>query len=265
MTGFGGPEARAHALDVGADDYLPKPIDSRHLLVRTRSLIARKRYTDRLDRIKQVTCSLAMTVEARDPHTQGHCERVARYGSELGIRFGLPRHDVDVLHLGGFLHDVGKIGVPDAVLLKTSVLTADERVVMQQHVVVGDALCGELNSLRRVRPIVRHHHERLDGSGYPDGLRGDRIPLLAQIVSIVDVFDALTTDRPYRRAVSDGDACLELRSEVDRGWHRADLVGLFIRLIEHDAIARSESATTAKPCKLDAVMSDDFLQGGPVM
>lgn len=232
MTGFGGREARARAAEVGADDYVPKPIDSRHLLTRTRALVARKRFTDRLDCAEQVICDLALTIEARDPYTQGHCERLARYASTLGIHLGLPEDDVDVLHRGGFLHDVGKIGVPDAVLLKPAALSDEERTVMQRHVVVGDALCSELNSLRRVRSIVRHHHERLDGSGYPDGLRGDSIPLLAQIISIVDIYDALTTDRPYRRAESTGEACAELRAEVARGWRRADLVGAFTTLVE---------------------------------
>jgi len=126
------------------------------------------------------------------------------------------------------LHDVGKVGIPDAVLLKTTRLTDEEFMVMQQHTVIGDRLCGELRSLRRVRPIVRHHHERMDGSGYPDGLEGDAIPLLAQIMSVVDVFDALTTPRPYKPALPIETAYAELLREADRGWRRRDLVEVFV-------------------------------------
>jgi putative two-component system response regulator len=127
----------------------------------------------------------------------------------------------------------GKVGIPDAVLLKPGPLTPPEYELIKQHTIIGDRLCGELRSLRSVRPIVRHHHERLDGSGYPDGLRADDIPLLAQIMGIVDVFDALTTARPYKVALSFSEAAAELRSEVARGWRRADLVSTFLEQIQH--------------------------------
>jgi response regulator RpfG family c-di-GMP phosphodiesterase len=139
----------------------------------------------------------------------------------------------NALERGGYLHDVGKVGIPDAVLLKPGPLTPPEYELIKQHTIIGDRLCGELRSLRSVRPIVRHHHERLDGSGYPDGLRADEIPLLAQIMGIVDVFDALTTARPYKAARSFNEAAAELRSEVARGWRRADLVSTFLEQIQH--------------------------------
>src|SRR5918995_3933719 len=174
--------------------------------------------------------SLALTIEARDSGTEGHCQRLARYATALGRSLELEEHEIAALYRGGFLHDLGKVGIPDAVLLKPHSLTRDEYEVMKQHTVIGDRLCSSLRSLRDVRPIVRWHHERLDGSGYPDGLSGDEIPLLAQIIGVVDVFDALTSVRPYRDPLPVEQACAELQIEVDRGWKRADLVKTLGRL-----------------------------------
>jgi putative two-component system response regulator len=136
-----------------------------------------------------------------------------------------------VLRRGGFLHDIGKVGIPDSILLKAGRLSDDEYAVMKTHTTIGDQLCSEMRSLRAVRPIIRSHHERLDGSGYPDGLIGDAIPLAAQITGIVDVYDAMTTDRPYRRARTSQEACDELRHEAARGRHREDLVTTFVRMV----------------------------------
>lgn len=241
VTALQEPEHRIRGIDAGADDFLSKPFNPHELRARVRSLIRIKKYTDDLDTAESVIVSLALTIEARDKYTEGHCQRLAAYGSMLGRHLGLSHEDVAALSRGGFLHDIGKIGIPDAILLKPSRLTAAEYEVMKQHAIIGDRLCGELRSLRRVRPIVRHHHERLDGSGYPDGLKGDRIPLLAQITAIVDVFDALTTERPYRTVMAPERALEELRSEAARGWHRRDLVDAFVglgaegRFVCHDA------------------------------
>jgi putative two-component system response regulator len=189
-----------------------------------RSLVRLKRFTDELDSAESVIISLASTVEARDPCTGGHCARMAAYASLFGLLLGLPDDEVSALSRGGYLHDVGKVGVPDLILLKAGRLTVDEYEVMKAHTLTGDRLCGDLKLLRLVRPIVRGHHERIDGSGYPDGLTGDRIPLLAQIMAIVDIYDALTTKRPYRRGRSSEDALSELQAEAARGLHRRDLV-----------------------------------------
>jgi putative two-component system response regulator len=191
-------------------------------------LLRVKSYTDDLDSAESVIVSLALTIEARDPTTDGHCQRLAQYAAALGQALKLDEGDCCALTRGGFLHDVGKVGVPDAVLLKPGRLTPAETTLMRQHTIIGDRLCGELRALKRVRPIVRHHHERLDGSGYPDGLRGDAIPLLAQLVGIVDVFDALITDRPYRCALPVAVAAAELTADVARGWRRSDLVRAFL-------------------------------------
>ena len=227
---------RIRGIDAGADDFISKPFNPHELRARVRSLVRIKRYTDDLESADAMILSLAMTIEARDLLTDGHCQRLAGYANALGARIDLPASDLGALRRGGFLHDIGKVGIPDAVLLKPGPLSADEYALMQTHTIIGDHLCGELRSLRAVRPIIRSHHERLDGSGYPDGLRGDAIPLLAHIIGIVDVYDAMTTDRPYRRPTTPREACDELISEAGRGRHRRDLVDAFVSLVHNDAL-----------------------------
>jgi putative two-component system response regulator len=227
MTGSHETEDRVRAIEAGADDFLTKPVDRPELNARVRSLVRLKRFTDDLDSAEAVLRSLALMVEARDAYTQDHCERLAKYATELGHTLQLPEDDLVTLARGGYFHDIGKIALPDAILLKPTDLTPEEYARVKEHPVIGDQLCGNLRVLHRVRPIVRHHHERLDGSGYPDGLSGEAVPLLAQIISIVDLYDAMTTTRPYRRAVSSAQALEELHKEVRRGWRRRDLVDAF--------------------------------------
>jgi putative two-component system response regulator len=223
---------RIQGINVGADDFLTKPVDVHELKARARSLVRLKRYTDELDTAESVIMSMALVIEARDEYTEGHCQRLAGYATALGTALQLGEEDLAALYRGGFLHDVGKVGIPDSVLLKADQLTRAEYAAMQQHPVIGDRLCGELRSLRRVRPIVRHHHERLDGSGYPDRLKGDAIPMLAQIMGVVDVYDAITTERPYKMAAPPEHAYEELMLEVKKGWRRKDLVEAFIAVRE---------------------------------
>jgi cyclic di-GMP phosphodiesterase len=232
LTGLGEREHRLAGIAAGADDFLRKPYDLEELRARVRSLARLKQYTDELDSAASVITSLALTVEARDASTDGHCQRLALYATALGRAIGVSPEELAALERGGYLHDVGKIGIPDAVLLKPGPLTGDERLLMQQHTVIGERLCGNLRSLASVRPIVRWHHERLDGSGYPDGLRGDAVPLTAQIVGVVDVFDAVTTARPYRGALSTVRARELLTAEVRTGRFSSDLVGEFLRLLD---------------------------------
>jgi len=219
---------RIRGLEVGADDFILKPVNPAELSARVRSLLRIKRYTDELDSAESAILSLALTIEARDQTTDGHCQRLAAYAVALGVELGLTKDELTALEKGGYLHDIGKVGIPDAILLKPSALTPEEFEIMKQHPIVGDRLCGELRSLRKVRPIVRHHHERLDGSGYPDRLQGRDIPLLAQIMGAVDVFDALTTARPYKGALAPEQAFTELLNEVRRGWRDPDLVDALI-------------------------------------
>lgn len=223
-------EIRLAGLEAGADDFLNKPIDPEEVCTRVRSLLRLKRVTDDLESAESLFLTLARVIEARDPYTEGHCERLAAYAVALGRRLELDAADLQTLERGAFLHDIGKIAVPDRVLLKKGRLSRTEYEVMKRHPAAGDELCRTVQSLDAVRPIVRWHHERIDGRGYPDALAGDAIPLLAQIVSVVDVFDALTTDRPYRAALAVEVAYRMLSAEARAGWCPAHLVDTFISL-----------------------------------
>jgi putative two-component system response regulator len=223
-------DTRLTGLGAGADDFLNKPVDADELYTRVRSLIRLKRLTDDLESAESLFLTLGRVIEARDPSTEGHCERLAAFATALGTALNLEGRDLDALYRGGFLHDIGKIGIPDRVLLKKGKLTPREYELMQQHPIIGDELCATVRSFEAVRPIVRHHHERRDGRGYPDGLAGDRIPLLAHIVSVVDVFDALTSDRPYRDALTVDAACKIMRDDAEDGWCERALVETFLDL-----------------------------------
>jgi len=224
---------RLDGINAGAEDFVTKPFDATELHARIRSLVRLKRYTDELESAEAVILGLGATIEARDPNTQGHCQRLAKFAISLGRSLGLDDTDLAALERGGFLHDIGKIAVPDAVLLKDGKLDPQESRVMREHPIVGDALCAGLRSLQAVRPIVRHHHERLDGTGYPDGLKNAQVPLLAQIVSIVDVFDALTMERPYRHARPPQEAFDVLSTEASKGWRDRALVDAFVNVVSH--------------------------------
>lgn len=164
--------------------------------------------------------------------TRRHARRLAAFAMALGRHIHLRERDLGVLRLGSQLHDIGKHAIPAQVLFKCGRLTAEEFAAVKCHPIIGDMLCARVPALASVRPIVRHHHERLDGSGYPDRLRGSEIPLLAQLVGIVDVYDALICTRPYKPAYDSAHAFDILRREVELGWRRADLVAAFIEVVE---------------------------------
>jgi putative two-component system response regulator len=244
ITALDAREARLEGRESGADDFLTKPVDSHELLARVRSLVRMKRYTDDLDSAASIIMTLAVMIEARDGYTEGHCHRMANYATALGRSIGLGDEDLQTLNRGGFLHDIGMLTIPDDVLRKTGIVEPEEYELIKSHTTVGDALCSNLRSLQAVRPVVRHHHERVDGSGYPDGLSGGRIPLLAQIIGVVDVFDAVTTQRPYQQAKPTNEAVELLREQVRRGWRRSDLVEQFVALVES---GRLESFAETRP------------------
>ncbi len=237
VTALSAREQRIEGLEAGADDFLGKPVDTHELLARVRSLVRTKRYTDDLDSAGSIIMTLAQMIEGRDEHTEGHCYRMANYATALGRRLALEPDDLQALYRGGFLHDIGMLAIPDPVLRKSGSLEPEEYELIKSHTVVGDSLVGNLRSLQAVRPIVRHHHERFDGSGYPDGLRGDQIPLVAQIMGLVDVYDAVTSQRPYQRAKPVDETVDLLRTQVTRGWRRNDLVEEFVALVESGKVA----------------------------
>lgn len=234
ITALGEEEHKLQGIDVGADDFLTKPVSQAELKARVRSLLKLKTFTDELEHAEAVFRALALTIAARDQYTAGHCERLARYGAALAQRLGLPEPEVQTIARGAFLHDLGKVGVPDGVLLKPGPLNPEERALIEQHPVLGADLLRPLKTFQGAATIIQHHHEKYDGSGYPDGLAGDAIPLGAQIVTIVDVYDALTTTRPYRVALSHQEAVRILQEEVERGWRNRELVKAFIALLEEE-------------------------------
>ncbi len=220
------------AIREGATGFLKKPFDPEELLVRVRSLVRLKSFTDVLEDATRVILTLASSIDARDPYTAGHSERVSMYAEALGRTISLDPRDLGTLRLGGLLHDIGKVAVSDGVLLKDSALTAEERREVQTHPAKGARIVGHLRTFSRVFPIVLSHHERLDGSGYPEGLSGPAIPLLVRIASIADVFDALTTARPYRSSFSVEGAFNMLAEEAGKGWWDPTLVREFRRSLE---------------------------------
>jgi len=225
IEGFSGDPCFPTLRPSEADDVWEARPTRWEALTRIQSLLQLKTYVD--EQAEAVVLSLARTIEARDSYTRGHSERLATSAVQLGFKVGLSNDQVEALRVAGIVHDVGKVAVPDSVLLKAGPLTPQETAIMRRHPIEGERICAPLKSFRRVLPIIRHHHERLDGSGYPDGLRGDAIPLPARILQIVDIYDALTTDRPYREAFSASQALATLYNEAERGWLDMELVRVF--------------------------------------
>jgi putative two-component system response regulator len=234
LTGHGSRRARLEGLEAGATDFLNKPCDLVELEVRVRNLVNFRKMTTELDSAEQMVFSIARVVEARDQATGDHCERLARLSVRLGRRLGLDEVGLTALRRGGYLHDLGKIGIPDAILLKPERLTQSEWSVMKRHVEIGVEICSPLQSLQPLLPLIRHHHERYDGSGYPDGLIGDTIPLLARVFQVVDVYDALTVDRCYRKAMTPDDAVRILQEETAQGYWDSQIVRAFLDMLDQE-------------------------------
>jgi len=232
ITGLSDREDRLRGIESGADDFLNKPIFAEELFARVNSLLKLKEFTDELENAESVLCTLGLSVESRDPYTEGHCERLAQQASSLGKHLGLGEESIVALRRGGYLHDLGKIAVPDEILKKGSNLTAAEWEIMKQHPVTGENICRPLKSLRLVLPIIRNHHEHSDGSGYPDGLMKEEIPLLARILQVVDVYDALRTARPYKPSQVHEQAAVTMRREAQAGFWDEALVAEFLSMLQ---------------------------------
>jgi putative two-component system response regulator len=236
VTGLTSTDDRIQGIMCGADDFLCKPINKHELLARVNSLLRLKEFTDELENAETVLFSLALSIEAKDRYTEGHCERLSKYSVAMAERLGLPDELRVALRRAGVVHDIGKIGVPEHILTKPGPLNDEEWKIMKQHPVTGERICAPLKSFRHVLPVIRHHHEKLDGSGYPDGLSGEQIPLTARILQIADVYDALTSERPYRTAIQPHEALGIVRDEVRRGWWDGSLVDEFEALVVEPAL-----------------------------
>ena len=218
LTALDHANDRVLALESGADDFMTKPVDRVELVARVRSALRLKAVYDNLDSAEQVIFSLAAAVEAKDAYTEKHTHRVAESARYVGMKMGLPERALEALYRGGIIHDIGKIGVPDAILLKQGPLDAAELQRMRLHPQIGEAIVKPLRSGAALLPIIRHHHEHYDGTGYPDGLAGRAIPHLARIVAVCDAYDALVTDRPYRKAKSQEEAVSVLVDGAGKQW-----------------------------------------------
>jgi len=221
VTALNSVQDRVRALDAGADDFLAKPVAGVELRARVTSLLRLKALYDRLDDTERIVYALARAVEAKDSYTEAHTTRVAAAAVALGRAVGLSGAELEHLYRGAMLHDIGKIGVPDDILLKPGELTPDEMQRIRMHPQIGEDIARPLRSAGDLLSIIRHHHERYDGAGYPDHLAGAEIPLLARIVAIADAFDAMTSARPYRPAREESEALQILRREAGAQWDPA--------------------------------------------
>jgi cyclic di-GMP phosphodiesterase len=231
VTALSAVEDRIAGIDAGADDFLTKPVDGAELLSRVRSLLSLKAHTDELERADAVLLALARSIEAKDPYTDGHCDRLYELAAMLGEEIGLAPTEIVTLRRAGIVHDMGKVAVPDSILLKRDRLSAEEWEIVQRHPLIGEQICAPLKSFRSLLPIIRHHHEKLDGSGYPDHIKADQIPVTARVLQITDVYDALTTERPYKPALTTEEALRTMKEEVEKGWWDPEIFSMFRKML----------------------------------
>jgi putative two-component system response regulator len=232
ITGLSDSTDKVRGIEAGADDFLNKPVLAEELIARVKSLLRLKEFTDELETADSVLCTLGLIVEGRDPYTEGHCERLSIRAAELGRHLGMDEDSILALKRGGYLHDLGKIAVPDEILKKGCDLTPAEWLIMKMHPITGENICRPLHSLRLVLPIIRYHHEHSDGSGYPDGLTGSEIPVLPRVLQVVDVYDALRTARSYKPALTHDETAQTMREEAARGLWDAELVAEYFSMLE---------------------------------
>ena len=240
-------EAIVAAYDHGADQVLAFPPHPGELRARISSALRMRAATDRLEDTTQVIFALANAVEAKDAYTEGHTERVGALGVEAARLAGLGEDVQEAIRQGGVLHDIGKIGISNEIINKAGLLTQKERIVMNKHPLIGERICEPLKSLRHLLPIIRWHHEKLDGTGYPDGIRGAKFPVPAQILQLSDIYDAITTDRPYHRARTRASAVEFLYGEAKKGWRDAELVKLVAVAAERLGLGRTRDEDIPPP------------------
>jgi putative two-component system response regulator len=257
LTGRTLPSDVVTGLGAGADDFITKPFSQPELIARIRSALRLRRALVGMEAAHAVVTALANAVEAKDAQTEHHCERLALLAGRLGVRLSLSPAELDAVTYGALLHDVGKIGVPDSILTKEGPLDDDEWELVRRHPEIGERICAPLRSFGAFGPIIRHHHERWDGTGYPGRLRGEGIPIGARIVGLADAFDAITHDRPYRMARSLEQALDELGSAAGRQFD-PELTRLFI-----DEVARMSGQLPDPPLDTFALFARRLRPGGP--
>ncbi len=233
ITALDSPQDRVKGLESGVDDFISRPFNIFELKARINNLLRLRESLNELENAEQVIFSLARAVEAKDRYTEGHCNRLANLAESMGKFLQLPEYELKILKRGGILHDIGKIAIRDSILLKPGKLTYEEFEIIKKHPQIGVEICSPLKTLRPVLPVILYHHERFDGSGYPEGLKGHDIPLHARIVGLVDCFDSITTKRPYRQPLSYSDALEFCEQEMRRGLWDPELFKAFKSLVSH--------------------------------
>jgi putative two-component system response regulator len=247
VTAFGKQDDRLHGIELGVDDFLTKPINFLELKTRVASLLRVKRITDELESAEKIIFTLAGVVEARDQYTMEHCRRMAYYGRMLAEKLDMDAQQIQTIQHGAYLHDIGKIAIADNILMKKSKLDEQEFSQIKQHTVIGEKICQPLRTLKPVLPIIRSHHERFDGSGYPDGLKGEHIPQIAQVIALVDCYDAMTTTRPYREALTQSTVIDIFEQDTKNGLWEPKVAAAFIDLIKINGLEQTN------------LVSDNFL------
>jgi len=243
LTGEGDERLAVEALQAGAYDYFPKhAITSDVLAYAIHRTLEKFRLNEQLEHTEGVVFALAAAVEAKDPNTGGHLQRMASYAVQLGQALGLNSHELTLLRYGGILHDIGKVAVSESILSKPAPLSDAEWTALRQHPVIGQKICAPLRFGPEIGPVILHHHERWDGEGYVAGISGDAIPLLARVISVVDAFDAMTSDRPYRSSLPMEVVVKELQEGAGSQWDPA-IIAPFLDMIRRGELERGGHTT----------------------
>lgn len=231
LTGLNQLEDKITGIEAGADDFFNKPFNSIELTTKIRSLVKLKKIQDELDHSEDIILTLAVAIEAKDPYTKGHSERVSDLSKRLAKFIGLSKGESIVIQKAATLHDIGKIGVKEEILHKKEPLTQEELELIRRHPIVGEEICKPLNSLKAILPGIRHHHERWDGKGYPDGLKGEDIPIIARIINVTDTYDALASERPYRKKFGESESMKFMECQKSYGQWDPWLIEKFLKMM----------------------------------
>ncbi|MFZ5908238.1 MAG: HD domain-containing phosphohydrolase [Nitrospirota bacterium] len=231
LTALNDRSSKLKGIESGADDFISKPFDNSELILKAKSLLKLKALQEELDHSENIILTLAVAMEARDPYTKGHSTRVSKLAVDFVDFLGLHDKDKEEMKKAGILHDIGKICLSETLLRKPGPLSQEEVEMIKTHAILGEDLCRPLVSMKKILPAIRHHHERWDGSGFPDGLAGEEIPIMARILTIVDSFDAMVSVRPYRDRRSLQTALKTMQEEKFYGQWDSELLGYFFDMM----------------------------------